>query len=348
MDKDRFNALLSNVNEITNDDLKALNQIRREYPCFQSQYVLIAKALKDRKHPKADAFVKKAAIYTADRARLKAILNNEVDLSVTVVVPEPPVEVVEVTEATASAQETTEKETTPDVVAPVEEEVVKPTEKEPVPEPTSPTEPEPVATATEPEVETATPNTAHVPESATEAPTETPAPEKETKVISLNPKQEQPNTEEAPANKPSAQDDALTELQRDLEEIRKKKQLLAKLLDQNEAKQAKKNKASYRSDAQKKSPKAERRSQSELIEKFIRDAPQMDKQKLVVPENTSGQEDLAAINIKDSNEFYTETLAKLMIKQKKYGKARAIYEALQLKFPEKSAYFASQIENLIK
>lgn len=342
MDKDRFNALLSNVNEITNDDLKALNQIRREYPCFQSQYVLIAKALKDRKHPKADAFVKKAAIYTADRARLKAILNNEVDLSVTVVVPEPPVEVVEVTEATASAQETTEKETTPDVVAPVEEEVAKTTEKE-VPE-----SPSPADTATAPKEEAATKTAEPAPESAKVASTETPAPEKETKVISLNPKQEQPSTEEAPANKPSAQDDALTELQRDLEEIRKKKQLLAKLLDQNEAKQAKKNKASYRSDAQKKSPKAERRSQSELIEKFIRDAPQMDKQKLVVPENTSGQEDLAAINIKDSNEFYTETLAKLMIKQKKYGKARAIYEALQLKFPEKSAYFASQIENLIK
>ena len=72
----------------------------------------------------------------------------------------------------------------------------------------------------------------------------------------------------------------------------------------------------------------------------------MEKQKLSSDENSQTQVDLASENIKDSDKFYTETLATLMVKQKKYKKAIKIYEQLGLKFPEKRAYFASQIEKL--
>ena len=72
----------------------------------------------------------------------------------------------------------------------------------------------------------------------------------------------------------------------------------------------------------------------------------MEKQKLSSDEDSQTQVDLASENIKDSDKFYTETLATLMVKQKKYKKAIKIYEQLGLKFPEKRAYFASQIEKL--
>jgi len=49
---------------------------------------------------------------------------------------------------------------------------------------------------------------------------------------------------------------------------------------------------------------------------------------------------------KEKTDFLGETLAKIYIKQKKYEKALQIIQSLSLQYPEKSAYFALQIEEL--
>ncbi len=46
--------------------------------------------------------------------------------------------------------------------------------------------------------------------------------------------------------------------------------------------------------------------------------------------------------------FFTETLAKIYIKQQRYGKALEIIRKLNLKYPKKSIYFADQIRFLEK
>jgi hypothetical protein len=42
----------------------------------------------------------------------------------------------------------------------------------------------------------------------------------------------------------------------------------------------------------------------------------------------------------------TETLAKVYLEQKKYNKAIQAYEILILKYPEKSSFFADQINEI--
>ena len=50
----------------------------------------------------------------------------------------------------------------------------------------------------------------------------------------------------------------------------------------------------------------------------------------------------------EEDTFFTETLAKIYIKQRRYSKALEIIKKLSLKYPKKNAYFADQIRFLEK
>ncbi len=56
--------------------------------------------------------------------------------------------------------------------------------------------------------------------------------------------------------------------------------------------------------------------------------------------------DIASRSLKKNESYYTETLALVYAAQKKYEAAIVVYRHLQLKYPEKSTYFAARIEEL--
>jgi hypothetical protein len=83
--------------------------------------------------------------------------------------------------------------------------------------------------------------------------------------------------------------------------------------------------------------------QNELIDKFILTNPRIEP---VRDKSDHPVEDKSKQYTEEKGSFVTETLAKIYINQGYYSKAIDIYEELCLKFPEKSSYFAAQIEKI--
>jgi hypothetical protein len=76
----------------------------------------------------------------------------------------------------------------------------------------------------------------------------------------------------------------------------------------------------------------------ELIDQFIATKPKI---KPVVATNTI---DISSESSKENESLMTETLARVYLEQKKYGKAIKAFKILSLKYPEKSGFFADRIK----
>jgi len=85
-------------------------------------------------------------------------------------------------------------------------------------------------------------------------------------------------------------------------------------------------------------------SKADLIDKFIRDEPR------IMPSRAEFYNplDVARQSLVDKDDIVSETLARIYRQQGNLAKAVKIYKRLSLLFPEKSNYFAAQIEKIEK
>jgi len=82
--------------------------------------------------------------------------------------------------------------------------------------------------------------------------------------------------------------------------------------------------------------------QETLIDRFINDNPR------IHPDHseTTDNEDISKESIEENEGTFSETLATIYVNQGYYSKAIYIYKKLSLKIPEKSSYFARQIQKI--
>lgn len=94
---------------------------------------------------------------------------------------------------------------------------------------------------------------------------------------------------------------------------------------------------------EKKKEENQGRSKKELIDRFIKEEPSISsspKHQFFKPS------DAAKRSLEEHDDLFSETLARIYLKQGNAERAKRIYQQLMLKFPEKSSYFATQLKKL--
>ena len=89
----------------------------------------------------------------------------------------------------------------------------------------------------------------------------------------------------------------------------------------------------------------------DLIDRFIGSEPSIhepEKAPQEKPNDEHGEEEEKQPDAESDEAYFTETLAKIYVKQHRYEKALEIIRKLNLKYPKKNAYFADQMRFLEK
>jgi len=318
MNPQQFSELVKDPGTLGEGTIIELENLLRQYPYCQTAQVLLTFNLLQQNHASYPAQLKKAVAYAGDRKKLKEFLEGKKQPAV---VPSftDQVPVAEIVQPVAS----------PEPMFPEVSEMRRALDEVVIPDPL-------------PALNIETEPDNHIEESvisfeelALASPLQDPLLEQEGKG-SVIPRPLVPMASEASLEKVT-QDGLLAIVRRRLAEIneetsRKEKNKGADVY----VKESDKGESVPR-------PAAEfNKSKDELIEKFIREEPQIarPKREFFNPTASSQRSNM------DEEEMVSETLAFLYAKQGNLQKAIHIYEKLSLRFSEKSRYFAAQIENL--
>ncbi len=86
-----------------------------------------------------------------------------------------------------------------------------------------------------------------------------------------------------------------------------------------------------------------RKRQDDLIDQFIRKAPEMES---LTPSPDDENKDISQSSVEEKEDLASEKLIKVYFQQGYHQKAIEAYQKLSLKYPEKSDYFAEQIKKI--
>ena len=78
MNKEQFYNIISDSSLLTNVDEQSIDEIIKEFPYFQTAYILKTKILSDKGSFKYDNFIKLASLYSVDRSKLYNYLHDKV------------------------------------------------------------------------------------------------------------------------------------------------------------------------------------------------------------------------------------------------------------------------------
>ena len=346
MNKDQLLHIIENPSlPIESDLILQLEELLKEYPYFQVGHILLARAYFLNNNVFADKKIKKAAVYTSNRKKLKRFINQpipESNTSTNTIIDEPieetaavekPIEVV--AETSPIIEEITTVEKTPENTTHSEIEKTLAELKANKEKITlSTVEPEQPKISIKKKAKTVSKKAAIPSITKEETPIKEAKPRKK--------KEEKPVVEKAIEPKiakkkdlgPSRFGDAIFEQTNDLTHQDKESNsadLLLKYLEHTRAK--------------KRVKKHTKADQVNIIDSFIQKDPSISRGKTKNAVLSSGI-DLSLSSTVENNNIVTENFALLHARQGNIPRAISIYEELILKYPQKKSYFASQIEKL--
>jgi len=319
MKVEQFIELIDNPSILAETHIASIEKILKDYPFFQSAHLLYAKALQNSKHINYHNALKRTAVIAGNRAVLYRLINQPPvqQIAAPIVIVEDKIEVV--IEKEEIKQEIV-AEVIPEIVpeVKVEKAVLSPINYTY----TIVSNKEPIIAAGEPEKPTDEVKPQTLDEIILNPIVEAYI---ETEILKINEKEPEIKIEEP---------QSFTQWLKQLPAISKQ----LSVSDQPKPQNTKKEVVSKPQTPKHKTEKQE--FLDKLLSEELRiSKPQADKTFYAATQKTRS-------SVLEDENLVTETLAKIYVLQGNHGKAIRAYEILSLKFPEKSAYFASLIKEI--